>query len=387
MNRKNPYDSDRNDFQDPNYGSDPYAQDPYQPYPNTQGSYQQNPYGQDPYSPFDAYHDPYAQVNDNEMNPNNGQQGNSYANREDPYDGYDSYHEEVSQTAQRSAGRGDPRYQGAYMNAQKEEKEEKKKHRFLLWIIFLLALIMFLYSAWNLFKIFKANWDERRETEQMIEIGNIPEDPETPFTVNWEGLREVNDQVKAWIIVPDTNISYPIVQGSDNAYYLDHTFAKEVNYAGAVFIDYHNQPDFSDNNTFVYGHNVRHETMFSQLEKFMDKDFFDDHKYVYIFTPQQNYKCEVISFHSTYDRSPYYHFGIIDIDEWKEYIKLIMDPNINGHVRSDVTMGESDRIVTLSTCSFEIDDEPSERRYLMHLKLVPWIGQYKEDNTQGPTGK
>ena len=221
----------------------------------------------------------------------------------------------------------------------------------------------------------------------LLYFGNIPDDPEGAFNINWEGLRAVNSQIKAWIIVPDTNISYPIVQGSDNEYYLEHTFSKDENYAGAVFIDYQNKPDFSDNNTFIYGHNVKHETMFSQLEKFMDKDFFDQHKYVYIFTPEQNYKCEVISFHSTYDGSPAYRFGIMDTKTWKDYISLVTAPDLNGHVRSDVKMGESDRMVTLSTCSFEVNDAPSERRYLMHLKLVPWIGRYQEDQAQGPRSK
>ena len=377
MNGKYPYSDDPSNQQPNRYGNDPY-----QPYQDTSTKYSQSPYGQDPYAPFDAYHDPNANMGyDQEVNQQ-AEMDEAYADYEDQYE-INTQHNRAQQATRRS----DPRFEGAYMNAQKEPEEEKKKRRFLIWLIFFIALILFLYSAWNLFKIFKANWDERRESEQMIEIGNIPEDPETPFTVNWEGLREVNDQIKAWIIVPDTNISYPIVQGSDNSYYLDHTFAKEPNYAGAVFIDYRSNPDFSDSNTFIYGHNVKHETMFSQLEKFMDKDFFEAHKYVYIFTPEQNYKTEIISFHSTYDGSPYYLFSIMDVNKWKEYIKLITDPNINGHVRSDVSMGESDRIVTLSTCSFEINDEPSDRRYLMHLKLVPWIGQYQEDNTQGPAGQ
>lgn len=388
MNQRRPYDSDMTNDSNQNYGQNPYQNDPYSPYQSAQNTYSDQPYGQDPYAPFDAYHDPYAEQN-NTINDQRAQ--GQYQNASDPYGTYDDPYgkEDASsyQNRRNYSGKSDPRYQGAYMNAQKEPEEEKKKRRFFLWIIFFLALILFIYSAWNLFKILKANWDERRESEQMIEIGNIPEDPEAAFTVNWEGLREVNDQVKAWIIVPDTNISYPIVQGSDNEFYLNHTFAKEPNYAGAVFIDRLNKPDFSDNNTFIYGHNVKHETMFSQLEKFMEKDFFESHKYVYIFTPDQNYKCEVISFHSTYDGSPYYRFGISDLQMWKEYIQLLQDPNINGYVRNDVSLGESDRVVTLSTCSFEIGNEPSERRYLMHLKLIPWIGQYQEDNTQGPSGK
>lgn len=286
----------------------------------------------------------------------------SFSNQEEPISYNDAYTEE-------------PQLQ---YSEQKPPEEKKKKKNILFWIIFLIALCVFLFSAFKLFEILKANWDEKRELERITEIANIPENPETPFTIDWAALREVNDHVVAWLIVPDTNISYPVVQGSDNKYYLEHTFEKQKNYAGAIFMDQHNKPDFSDNNTFIYGHNVRHGTMFAELEKFTDKDFFSEHKYVYLFTEKQNYKCEIVSFHSTKDRSDYYKYGITDIEEWKSYIDLIRDTSINGYVHSDVDMGESDRLISLSTCSYEIGGELTDQRYLLHAKLVPWIGQYTD---------
>lgn len=263
-------------------------------------------------------------------------------------------------------------------NEQEPPKEKKKKKNVLFWIFFLIALLVFLYSAYKLFEILKANWDEKRELERITEIAKIPENPETPFTIDWQALKEVNDHVVAWLIVPDTNISYPIVQGSDNKYYLEHTFEKQYNYAGAIFMDQHNKADFSDNNTFIYGHNVRHGTMFAELEKFTEKDFFSEHRYVYLFTEKQNYKCEIVSFHSTKDRSDFYKYGITDIKEWKSYIDLIRGASINGYVHTDVEVGESDRLISLSTCSYEIGGELTDQRYLLHAKLVPWIGQYSE---------
>lgn len=313
----------------------------------------------------------------------------------DPYDDEESYqnYDENPYTGikderyDRFERRGhDNQYDGAYMRASQgeEPQEEKKKKKFFFWLIFLIALSIFLYSAYQLFTIFKANWDEKRELETLTEIGNIPENPETPFTINWNALKEINDHLVAWIMIPDTNISYPIVQGSDNTYYLDHTFAKGENYAGAVFVDYHNKPDFSDNNTFIYGHNVRHGTMFADLENFMDPTFFNDHKYVYLFTPDQNYRCEVVSFQSTKDGTDAYRFGITDVKEWKKYIELITSPNIKGHVRNDVKMGESDRLISLSTCSYEVNNDVSDQRYLLHAKLVPWVGQYEKEEGVGP---
>lgn len=372
---------------------DPYVREdePNQPYPNDR---YRNETGTQSYgqatasSNSDGYEQPaaYGYTRDSyESNYHQSygyEQGYEASNDSSPY-GYQAFHTSEHETSQPQMGY-DRQYQGAYVNAQGKppEEEKKKKHRFLFWLIFLIAFCVFLYSAFQLFIILKQNWDEKRELENITEIANIPEDPETPFTIDWEELRKVNDHITGWILIPDTNISYPIVQGENNDYYLDHTFAKESNYAGAIFVEYRNKPDFSDNNTFVYGHNVKHGTMFAELEKFMDQGFFDSHKYVYLFTPNQNYKCEVLSFYSTKDGSDSYQFGISDVTVWKKYIETITAPNLAGHVRNDVTMGESDRMISLSTCSYEINNAPSDQRYLLHAKLVPWIGQLTQDQAE-----
>lgn len=281
---------------------------------------------------------------------------------QDPYDGHtNTYYDQGY--VEGNAGPNPP-------------EEKKKKRKWLFWLIFLLALCVFIYSAYQLFIILKANWDEKREMERIVEIANIPENPETPFEVNWAELRNINSDVVAWLIVPDTNISYPVVRGSNNSYYLERTFEKAYNYAGSIFMDYNNKGDFSDNNTFLYGHNTRHGTMFGQLENFVEQDFFASHKYIYLFTPTQNYKAEIISFHSTKDRSDFYKYGIEDAAEWEKYIDLITANDIEGYVHSDVEVGASDRIVSLSTCSYEINNELTDQRYLLHAKLVPWNGIY-----------
>lgn len=372
---------------------------PYYQEPDTQRPYAQERFAnQRAHQPNQAYannlgnEQPYvngydAQANDQQPYAATYQQGmyeepnqTHHAYQQGMNDPYQTYTQEEQQYHY------DPRYdeRQGYVNAsgQPPEEEKKKKHRFLFWLFFLVALCVFLYSAFQLFTILKQNWDEKRELENITEIANIPEDPETAFAINWEELRKVNDHVVGWILIPDTNISYPIVQGTDNSYYLDHTFAKESNYAGAIFVDYHNKPDFSDNNTFVYGHNVKHGTMFAELEKFLDQSFFDEHKYVYLFTPNQNYKCEVLSFHSVLDGSESYQFGISDVTAWKNYINIVTSTDLPGHVRQDVEMGESDRMISLSTCSYEVNDAPSDHRYLLHAKLVPWIGQYTEKSAE-----
>jgi len=87
------------------------------------------------------------------------------------------------------------------------------------------------------------------------------------FEVDFEKLKEINPQAVGWIRIPQTNISYPIVQAEDNAFYLKHNIHKAYSSSGTIFLDYKNHTDFTDNNTVIYGHNMKNGTMFSELKK------------------------------------------------------------------------------------------------------------------------
>jgi len=83
--------------------------------------------------------------------------------------------------------------------------------------------------------------------------------------IQFDALYELNPGSAGWIVVPGTEISYPVVQGADNNWYLRHTFRGERNNSGAIFIDYRNAPDFTNAFTIVYGHNMLDGSMFAPL--------------------------------------------------------------------------------------------------------------------------
>jgi len=83
--------------------------------------------------------------------------------------------------------------------------------------------------------------------------------------IDFDALRAINPNVVGWIVVPGTQISYPLVQGADNAWYLRHTFSGERNASGAIFLDYRNRADFSDSQIILHGHNMRDGSMFAPL--------------------------------------------------------------------------------------------------------------------------
>ena len=80
-----------------------------------------------------------------------------------------------------------------------------------------------------------------------------------------EALRQVNPEVLGWLWLPNTQISYPLMQGTDNEYYLHNTWKNEPNELGAIFLDYRSAPDFSDFNTLIYGHRMQSDVRHAPL--------------------------------------------------------------------------------------------------------------------------
>lgn len=265
------------------------------------------------------------------------------------------------------------------MNKNKTKKVYKPRSKFrkiIDTIILIVAICVFCYAGYNLYEIYKANHEEKQETERLRELADVPENEQDldAFSVDFAKLQAINPDVVGWIVVKDTEISYPVVKGTDNDYYLTHTFEKKNNYAGSIFMDYTASSDFSDMNTFIYGHNVYHGTMFAELANYMDKQFFTDHPYVYLYTPQGNYKLQVFSAYIDKADSTSYRMGFVSVDDFTNYLNEVISKSAYS---SGVEVSGNDRIVTLYTCSYENGQNPTnseaeyiDERYYIHAKIV-----------------
>lgn len=250
----------------------------------------------------------------------------------------------------------------------KKPKKKKTLGDFILTIILLVAICVFCYAAYNLFHIFteyKKGTDEYNQIEQMAvktknpdeitqeedQQEDITQKIEVPMEVDFAALKAVNDDVIGWIYVEALDgVSYPIVQGSDNSTYLHTTYEGNYNFAGTIFVDYENSPDFSDCNTLVYGHNMKNDSMFGSLDDFVKKEeTYAKSKYFWIFTPEADYRYEIVSAYTTSVSSPTYTLFKGPGKEFQNYLEII-----RGYSAIDTTVREmtiKDRIVTLSTCT------------------------------------
>ena len=250
-------------------------------------------------------------------------------------------------------------------NGTQEQPEQKKKKKsdVILTIALVVAIAVFCYAAYNLYHIYteyRKGTNEYNSIEEMAvterdpdstEVAGPDAQPKPPIDVDFEKLKSINDDVIGWIYVdalPD--ISYPIVQGKDNQTYLHQTYEKNYNFAGTIFIDYENKADFSDCNTIVYGHNMKNGSMFAQLKKFsQNEETYKKSKYFWIFTPEKNYRYEIISAYTTGVNSDTYTLFKGPGEEFEKYLEKIRG---YSEIQTDAEgMNIKDKIITLSTCT------------------------------------
>ena len=168
-----------------------------------------------------------------------------------------------------------------------------------------------------------------------------------------DNLFEKNIGYRGWIKIDNTNINYPILQGQDNEEYLYKDINNEYIVSGSIFMNYLNN-GFDDQNTVLFGHNMKNGTMFANLKKYKEEDFFYNNNYIEIELSNGQYlKYKVFSVYITDINDNYTKTSFEDKDEYKEFLERIKNKSI---YKSDISVNENDKIITLSTCSYEFDD-------------------------------
>lgn len=153
-----------------------------------------------------------------------------------------------------------------------------------------------------------------------------------------------------WIKIEGTDIDFPVVQGKDNDFYLNHTYKGEYHPFGEVFMDKDDKPDYSDQNTVLYGHNVRSDHVFHDLEQYKEQAFRDAHPYIEIDTVDGKKTYEIVAVYTASAYDPYRKPNYSE-EEWEKFREWVKGKN-----RIKESLPDKDgRILTLSTCSDEED--------------------------------
>lgn len=166
--------------------------------------------------------------------------------------------------------------------------------------------------------------------------------------MDFTALREVNSDVLGWILIPGTVISYPLVQGEDNQFYLKHTWKKWSGAVGAIFLEHLNSPDLSDFNTIIYGHRMNNGSMFASLKNYKQQSYWAAHPCVYITDDGGSHKYDIFAAYEVSTQGTTYQVGFPSEASKQAFIDYCLDLSV---IDTGVTPTVYDRIVTLSTCT------------------------------------
>lgn len=219
-------------------------------------------------------------------------------------------------------------------------------------ILKLLILMTFLVSLYNITILMKDYEDIRRIYKEVRDEKEKID------------LSSINSDYIGWISIKNTPIDYPIVKGEDNEFYLKRDFNKNYLFSGSIFMDYRNE-GFQDENVVIYGHHMKDNSMFGSLKKYKDLEYLKENRYINITTKDdEKFIYEIFGVYiTTSDDSETISIKFNNEEEFSEYINKICEKSIYD---LGVDVKGTDKILTLSTCSYEFEDA----RLVIHAKLI-----------------
>jgi sortase B len=187
------------------------------------------------------------------------------------------------------------------------------------------------------------------------------------LVVNWDALKAINSDIVGWVMIPGTRVNYPIVQASDNDYYLNHLFDKTSSDAGAIFLDSENDPAITGWNNIIYGHNLIDGSMFASLKSYRERAFLDEHRTVLLATPEKNYRLEVVAALVCDADDKIRRFGFTDRTDYNAYVEMLLE----YAVLNDLGEGDiPENLYCFATCT--------DTNYLKRTLILASVAETKE---------
>jgi len=168
--------------------------------------------------------------------------------------------------------------------------------------------------------------------------------------------------VKAWIRIPDSKIDYPVVQGTDNDFYLTHLPDGKKNDGGSIMMDVSNEADFSDAVTILHGHHMKSGSMFGDLDLYEEESYYKEHPVIELYTPKGDVRAEIFAVFYVNSLEFTYPTNFADAAAYDAFIAMCKS---ESDYDTGITPQYGDTLLMLSTCSYVYD----EARLLVMAKL------------------
>lgn len=198
----------------------------------------------------------------------------------------------------------------------------------------------------DLVKIYYGN-----EEEDIIDK-KVTDEDDSINEKKFKELRSINKDIIGWIQVPDTEIDYPVVQGEDNDYYLEHNIYGNQSKYGSIFMDYRNNLQ-KDSHIVIYGHNMKDGSMFRDLVKYKEEDFFSGNSEITMEIQGEVHRYQIFSVVVIPGDTEYIKVSFSSTEEFLDYVGDIKEASYRYR---ELNFSGGEKIITLATCSYEFSD-------------------------------
>lgn len=235
----------------------------------------------------------------------------------------------------------------------------KKEKRTLTLLILFILIIISLFIITNKLYI---NFKTKKDYEEIKVVFYEENQQLKNRTEKIKELKNINSDIVGWLEIANTSISYPVLQGKDNSYYMTHNYKKEKSKEGSLFLDKYYDLEKYNSNLLIYGHNNLGSTeMFNQLIEYKDENFLKTHKNIRYTTDTQDYEYEIISVflskvYNKDEKNVFRYYYYIDLNDEEKFNEYIINIKKDSLYEIEATAEYGDELITLSTCEYSVKD-------------------------------
>lgn len=249
---------------------------------------------------------------------------------------------------------------GGFMGEGKHFNGKLTNKKIIIFIIILIISISMIVIKLREKNMFNNSdlYNELINDTSQIQESNI----KTERMIKLEELQKQNSDIVGWLQIEETNINYPILQGTDNSYYMTHNYKKEYSKDGSLFLDKDYDWSIPSTNLLIYGHNNRGSSeMFAGLMNYKDEEYYKKHKTIRITTNKEDAEYEIIAvflsrvyYKSETNVFRYYYF--INAENEQDFNEYVQNSKEASLYNIDATAEYGDQLLTLSTCEYSQED-------------------------------
>ena len=247
----------------------------------------------------------------------------------------------------------------------KDEKKVKNKRKIIIRISIVILFIIFLAGVIYISDYVARSIKDKKDNENILSNVVVEEEQitetKTEKMLELEELKKENEEIIGWLEIEGTKINYPVVQTTDNDFYLTHNYKKEKSSAGSLFLDKDFDLENGSSNYLIYGHRSTRGLMFEDLMKYAKKDFYKEHTKIKFTTEKEDAIYEILAvFYSRVyyksEKNVFRYYFFVNAETEKEFNDYVTNAKKASIYDTGVTAEYGDQLLTLSTCEYSQED-------------------------------